>query len=120
MFGKLTNAVAEAIIPGLVTSAICKYAGDGCCNLKTAILLDIDVFQLWVENAEQEGVTGVDEARKWARMAPSSKNLLTTTNVRKWFMEKGMFDVIRTIDGTPGGTEWFEKTLMAFRRGLWD
>jgi hypothetical protein len=120
MLEKLGNAVAEAVIPGMVTSAICNYAGDGCCNLKTAILLDIDVFQLWVENAEQEGITDLQSARKYARMAPSGKNLLTVSNVRRWFLEKGMTDVIRIIDGTPGGTEWFDKTIQAFRKGLWE
>lgn len=119
MFEGITNKIAESVVPPIVVGAIAKYKGDGCRNLKMVIALDTDIYELWVQNAQNEGIYDLDTARRYAGMAKDAKNLLTVSNVRQWLFQEGQADIVRTIDETPGGTDWLERTLNKFKEGLW-
>jgi hypothetical protein len=119
MFEGITNKIAESVVPPIVVGAIAKYKGEGCRNLKLAIALDTDIFQLWVNNARDEGIYDLETARHYAGMAPDAKNLLTMSNIRKWLMQEGQCDIVRVIDDTPGGNDWLERILERFKEGLW-
>lgn len=120
MFDGIGDKIAEHVIPGMVCGYLRQYAGQNCQNLKVAICLNMDIFDLWVQNAEKEGIRTLADVQNMTRKAPKARNLVTTTNVRKWLLEEGMTDIIKTVDTTPGGTQWFEWTVMRFREGLWE
>lgn len=119
MFEGITNKIAESVVPTLVVDTIARYKGEGCRNLKLAIALDTDIFQLWVENAENEGIYDLETARRYAGMAKDARKLLTMSNVRQWLLQQGQADIVRVIDATPGGNDWLERTLEKFKIGLW-
>lgn len=120
LLGKIGNAIGDAIIPSLVTDYLRRYSGPGCCDLKTAIFRNIDIFELWIQYGESEGIIGVEQAIRMAKMAPNGRRLLTPENVRKWLTQERMFDIIKTIDEMPGGQKWFCWTIENFRKGLWE
>lgn len=120
ILGKMGEKIGTAFLSSIVVGAISKYAGDDCKNLRTAIALNIDIFDLWVKNYENEGLYGPDEARRWASMFPSGKNLLTASNVRIWMNEQGCSHVVEALNTIPGGDKWLRQTLDSFKRGLWE
>ena len=114
----LANRIAEPFIRPMVVSILDRYSQD-LEGLKGAILLNMDIYQLWEDKCEEEGVTSPEQARQWTRMAPDAKDLLTAQNVRIWLMREKKFGIINTIDSTAGGNEWLERTLKRFRDELW-
>jgi hypothetical protein len=116
----IVQKVAESVIRPMVVELLDKYSGgSNCVELKKAIILNWDLYQIWLDNYRNEGVQGPEDARKWTAMAPSARGLLTPDNVRKWLLLEKKFDILRTIDTTYGGKDWFERTINKFREELW-
>ncbi len=116
----IVQRVAESVIRPMVVDLLDKYSGGcNCVELRKAIILNWDLYQIWLDNYQNEGVQGPEDARKWTAMAPSAKDLLTTDNVRKWLLLEKKFDILRTIDTTYGGKDWFDRTIKKFREELW-
>jgi len=114
----ILDSIAESIIRPIVVGYLDRYSQD-LNGLRTAIWMNIDIYQLWCDNYENEGIKGPDFARGFTRMAPKAKNLLTTENVRKWLIMEEKFEIIQVIDSTAGGREWFDGTITKFREELW-
>jgi hypothetical protein len=120
MFDGLTAAIAEPIMQTMVVDQIKRYAGPRGEGLRIAICLNKDIYQLWVDNADAEGIQGIDQARTWTRRAPTAKNLLTSENVKEWLRCQKCSHLISIIETTPGGNAWLEWTVRRFRDGLWE
>ncbi|WP_019177273.1 hypothetical protein [Methanomassiliicoccus luminyensis] len=114
----ILSGISEGIVSNIVCGHFRKYAGPRCCNLKRAIYDDVDLFQLWVDNAPREGVHGLREARQWTRGFPKVQYMLTPDNVKRWLMEQGMRDIVCTVESTEGGEEWLDWQIRRFRTGL--
>lgn len=117
---KMTEKVGTAFLRSLVVGYFKRYAGDGAKNLRTAIVLQMDLWQMWCANYECEGLYGPEQAKAWAKMYPSGKNLLTVPNLRLWLEDEGCREILYTLDNTPGADEWLRWTLNNFAKGLWD
>lgn len=115
----LLSGVSELIVSNIVCGYLDRYSGKGCSNLRLAIQENVDLYQLWVDNASKEGVMDLNQARYWTRKFPGVKRMVTSSNVKRWLAEKKRRDIVRAIDETPGGQEWLEWQLGRFRSGLW-
>ena len=115
----LIGGISEGIVSNIVCGYFERYAGPRCCNLRQAIVEDIDLFQLWVDNAHREGVHGLSEARQWSRRFPKVQRMVTTRNVKRWLLEQGLDDIVYTVETTAGGEEWLDWQVKRFRTGLW-
>lgn len=115
--------ILSGISEGVVSSVLCgylkKYAGPGCADLRVAICQNVDLYQLWVENARAEGVRGPKDVRSWTRMFPKVQYMMTTKNVKRWLREQGLDNIARTVESTEGGEQWLEWQVERFRTGLW-
>ena len=119
LLAKLGDTIGNAILPGMVVDVFRRYKGEGCKDLRTGILINVDLWRVWEVNAEQCGEMTPDQARKYASMFPDGRNLLNCENLRKWLLQEREWDIVRTIDSTPGGQDWLERTIARFRDGLW-
>lgn len=115
----LLSGVSESVVSSIVCGYLDRYSGDGCSNLRSAIQDNVDLYQLWVDNASREGVMDLKQARYWTRKFPNVKRMVTSSNVKRWLAEKKRRDIVRAIEETPGGQEWLEWQLGRFRSGLW-
>ena len=113
------SSLSEGMVSSILCSYLRRYSGPGCANLRTAISQNIDIYQLWVENARAEGVRGPGEVRQWARMFPHVQRMMTTQNVKRWLREQGLGNIARTVETTEGGEAWLEWQIGRFRTGLW-
>ena len=73
----LFSGISESVISSFLCDYLRKYAGPGCANLRIAIEKNIDLYQLWVENAHAEGVRGPNEVRTWTHLFPHAQNMST-------------------------------------------
>ncbi len=96
-----------------------RYSGPQCVNLRKAIVNNIDIYQLWLDNARRERVWDLEEARRWTRLFPEVQNMVTPQRVKKWLKEQGLHDIVRTVENTSGGNEWLAWQVSRFRSGLW-
>jgi hypothetical protein len=119
LLGKLGDTIGNAVLPGMVVDIFRKYKGPDCKDLRTGILINVDLWRLWEINAEQYGEMTPEKARDYAGMFPNGKQMLTCENLRKWLLQEREWDIVRTIDSTPGGQAWLERTIERFREGLW-
>lgn len=120
-FDGVTSAIAEPIIRRIVVNEITRYAGPEGKGLVLAICLNKDIFQLWVDEGEKEGVAyGLQEARRWAQRAPAAHKLLTCDNIKKWLCKNDCQHLVRVIESTTDGDAWLKWTVNRFREGLWD
>ena len=115
----LLSGVSESVVSSIVVGYLDRYSGAGCSNLRLAIQENVDLFQLWVENASREGVMDLNQARFWTRKFPGVKRMVTPNNVKRWLAEKRRRDIVRAIEETAGGEAWLEWQLGRFRSGLW-
>ena len=115
----ILSGISEGVVSSILCGHLKKYAGPGCADLRLAISQNIDLYQLWVENARAEGVRGPREVRSWTRMFPKVQYMMTTKNVKRWLREQGLESIVRTVESTEGGDQWLEKQLARFRAGLW-
>lgn len=115
----LLSGMSESVVSRIVCGYLDRYSGAGCSNLRKAIQENVDLFQLWVDNASREGVMDLKQARYWTRKFPHVKGMVTSSNVKRWLVEKRRSDIVRTIEETPGGKEWLDWQLERFRSGLW-
>lgn len=120
ILGKMGEKIGTPFLRSLVVGYFQKYAGPEGKDLKKAILLDIDLWQLWCDNYECEGVYSPEQARAWAKMFPSGRNLLTVPNLRLWLQDEGCTDILHVLNTTPGADSWVRWTLNNFAKGLWD
>lgn len=121
LFDGVTTAIAEPIIARIVVNEITRWAGPEGKGLAIAICLNKDIYQLWIEEGEKEGVAyNLDEARGWAQKAKNAHTLLTSDNVKKWLCKNNCQHLVRVIERTSGGDAWLTWTVARFRRGLWD
>jgi hypothetical protein len=120
ILGKMTEKIGTPFLRSLVVGYFQRYAGPDAKDLRTAIILDIDIWQLWCDNCESEGIYTPEQARAWAKMFPSGRNLLTVTNLKLWLQEENCQDILRILDKTAGSDEWLRFTLKNFTKGLWD
>ena len=120
LFDGVTTAIAEPIIARIVVNEITRYAGPEGKGLVIAICLNKDIFQLWVDNADAEGIEyNLESARGWAQKAPAAYKLVTPVNVKKWLCKNDCAHLVRVIETTVGGDAWLEWTVRRFREGLW-
>ncbi len=107
----------------MISSFLCdylkKYAGPGCANLRIAIEKNVDLYQLWVENAHAEGVRGPSEVRTWTHLFPHAQDMITPQNVKRWLRDQGLENIALTVECTEGGDKWLEWQVERFRSGLW-
>jgi len=115
----LLSGVSERMVSSIVCGYLDKYSGAHCSNLRDAIQENTDLYQLWVDNASQEGVMDIKQARYWTRKFPKVQNMVTSDNVKRWLREKRRDDIVRTIEDTKGGEDWLEWQIGRFRSGLW-
>lgn len=115
----LLSGVSESVVSSIVCGYLDRYSGNGCSNLRSAIHGNVDLYQLWVDNASKEGVMDLKQARYWTRKFPKVQGMVTSSNVKRWLVEKRRPDIVHAIDETPGGQEWLEWQLGRFRSGLW-
>ena len=121
LFDGVTTAIAEPIIARIVVNEITRFAGPEGKGLEIAICCNTDIFQLWIDRGEEEGVVyNLDEARGWAMKARNAHTLLTPANVKKWLCKNNCQHLVRVIERTSGGDAWLEWTVRRFRQGLWD
>jgi len=120
ILGKMGEKVGTAFLSSMIVGSISKYAGDDCKHLRAAIALNLDIFDMWCKKYEEEGLYGPDQARRWAAMFPSGKNLLTVSNVRIWLNEQECSHIVQALNTIPGGDKWLAWTLDNFKKGLWD
>jgi hypothetical protein len=115
--------IFSGISQGVVSASLCghfkRHAGPDCADLRSAICQNVDLYQLWVDNARAEGIRGPREVRSWARMFPKVQKLMTPKNVKRWLREQGLSNIARTVETTEGGEQWLEWQLDRFRVGLW-
>ncbi|NLI73480.1 MAG: hypothetical protein GX369_01735 [Euryarchaeota archaeon] len=116
----LFSGVSESIVSNIICGYLDKYSGRECSNLREAIKENVDLYQLWIDNASREGVMGIKQARYWTRKFPKVKGMVTSSNVKRWLVEKRRHDIVLAIEETPGGQEWLEWQLGRFRSGLWN
>jgi len=115
----LFSGISEGVVSSILCGYFRKYAGPDCTDLRVAIDRNIDLYQLWVDNARAEGVRGPKEVRTWTRMFPDVQYMVTTQNVKRWLREQGLDDIARTVETTRGGDKWLEWQIQRFRAGLW-
>jgi hypothetical protein len=115
----LFSGLSESVVSGILCNYFRRYAGPQCRDLKLAIQQNVDLYQLWVDNAESEGVRGPREVRSWARMFPKVESMVTPANLKRWLREQGMGDIARTVESTAGGEEWLAWQITRFKVGLW-
>jgi len=111
--------MSETVVSGIVCGYLDKYSGPRCSNLRQAIEGNVDLFQLWVDNAAREGVMDLRQARYWTRKFPKVQRMVTPGNVKRWLRQRHREDIVRTIEGTEGGEAWLEWQIGRFRTGLW-
>ncbi len=75
------SGISEGVVASILCGHFKKYAGPDCADLRLAIGQNIDLYQLWVDNARAEGIRGPREVRSWARMFPKVQNLMTPKNM---------------------------------------
>lgn len=119
VWDKVSAAFAEPVIQTMVVEQITRYAGPKGDGLKIAICLNKDIYQLWIEEGEREGIPGLDEARRWTARAPTAWKFLTPDNIKRWLDEQGWHIYVDVIERTSGGDEWLDWTCKRFREGLW-
>ena len=119
VWDRVTAAIAEPIMQTMVVEQITRYAGEKGDGLKIAICLNKDIYQLWIDEAEQEGIPGLEEARKWSKKAPTAWQYLTSKNIKVWLEDQKCHHLVLIIEQTPGGNAWLEWTCKRFREGLW-
>ena len=115
----LLSGVSESVVSGIVVGYLDRYSGSSCCNLRLAIQDNVDLYQLWVDNASREGVMDLKQARYWTRKFPKVENMVTSKNVKRWLLDKRRRDIVKAIEETAGGEAWLEWQLGRFRSGLW-
>jgi hypothetical protein len=115
----LLSGVSESVVSNIVCGYLDTYAGPRCNNLQRAICSRVDIYQLWVENASQEGIMDLRQARYWTRMFPQVRRMVTSQNVKRWLKAKRKYDIVRIIETTEGGDQWLEWQVGRFRSGLW-
>ncbi len=120
IFSSLTQGFTEVVVSNLLCNYFKIYAGPQCANLKTAIANNVDIYQLWVENAHREGVWDLREARRWTHMFPKVQSMVTPQSVKRWLKEQGLNDIVSTVENTSGGNEWLAWQVNRFRAGLWE
>lgn len=123
LFDGFKQTAYEAVLPSVVVPLFRQYAGQGCKDLKIAILLNVDLYQIWVANAEAEKKRNPrlwtpDEVRNVASRFRDAKGLITVENVRKWLKDQGCQDILLTVDTTPGGRAWLDKQVSRFKMEL--
>ena len=52
-------------------------------NLRIAIEKNVDLYQLWVENAHAEGVRGPSEVRTWTHLFPHAQDIVAHPTERQ-------------------------------------
>jgi hypothetical protein len=119
IWDKVTASIAEPVMQTMVVDQITRYAGPNGDGLRIAICLNRDIYQMWVDNWEKEGLESPDEARKWTQRAPTAWRLLTPVNVKRWLDEQHCQHLVEIIERTTGGEAWLEWTCKRFRDGLW-
>ncbi len=115
----LFSGISEGVVSSILCGYLKKYAGPGGSDLKLAINKNVDLYQLWVENARAEGVRGPREVRTWTRMFPKVQYMMTPQNVKRWLREQGLEHIARTVETTEGGEKWLAWQVERFRTGLW-
>lgn len=115
----LFNSISESVVSGILCDYLEKYSGPQCSNLRAAIANNVDLYELWRENAAREGVRGPREVRQWTRMFPKVQRMMTSQNVKRWLREQGLHDIAVTVERTDGGEEWLAWQVERFRSGLW-
>jgi len=116
----LLSGVSEEVISRILCGYLDRYSGPQCRNLGQAIADDLDLYGLWTENAAGEGVRRPREVRRWARMFPGVRRMMTPQNVKRWLREHGREDITLTVENSDGGEAWLAWQVERFRTGLWD
>jgi hypothetical protein len=115
----LFSHLSEGVVSGIVCDYFDKYSGPQCTNLQKAITTNVDIYQLWVDNARKEGIHDLNKARQWTHMFPKVQYMVTPLNVKRWLREQGLTKIIKTVESTDGGEEWLAWQVGRFRKGLW-
>jgi len=115
----IMSGFTEAVVSNILCNYFKRYAGPQCSNLHEAIVNNVDIYQLWIENARREGVWDLREAKRWTRMFPEVRRMVTPQTVKRWLREQGLHDIVRTVEGTGGGDDWLAWQVNRFRTGLW-
>jgi hypothetical protein len=115
----LLSGIGEDVVSGILCGYLRKYSGPKCTNLRAAIVQNVDLYNLWIENSMKEGVRGPREVRHWTKRFPKYQRMMTPQNVKRWLREQGLDNIARTVENTEGGEQWLEWQLERFRTGLW-
>lgn len=115
----ILTSIGESFVSSIVCDYLKKYSGPHCVNLKTAIAQNVDVYQLWIDNAKREGVHTLNDARVWSQRFPKVQYMVTAPNVKRWLAERDLREIVRTVETTEGGEAWLKWQLERFRGGLW-
>jgi hypothetical protein len=115
----LLSGIGENMVSGILCGYLKKYSGPQCSNLRAAIVHNVDLYNLWMENAIKEGVHGPRDVRHWTKHFPKYRSMMTPQNVKRWLREQGLEDIAATLERTEGGEVWLAWQLDRFRTGLW-
>ena len=76
----LLSGIGENMVSGILCGYLRKYSGPQCVNLRAAIVHNVDLYNLWMENAMKEGVRGPREVRHWTKHFPKYQRMMTPQN----------------------------------------
>ena len=116
--GAVGDGIASMLLSSVLVPLIVQFAGENNKDLKTAIMLDIDIIKIYQEQGHEATSWTWDRVRPIARKFKDKGNLVSVENVLKWLRDSGHGDVAKVVETEPGGTEWLEKTLKKIRRDL--
>ena len=104
----ILSSIGEGVVSSIVCDYLKKYSGPKCSNLKLAISQNVDVYQLWIDNAKKEGIHGINDARVWSRRFPEIGTRSPARTVKRWLMDRDLREIVRTVETTEGGEAWLK------------
>lgn len=112
------DGVAERLISSRLVPLIEEYAGPNCKNIRLAILLNIDLMELYARN-ENVGGYSLSQVRGFASKFPEYAKFVSSAFVVKWLKEARRDDIVEALNETAGGMLWLDAQIEKVRREIY-